>query len=102
MAKRKTKIQDEIINITIDPELLTEMKAEARKPQEQRDRERDDFMREIYGMGGNHGVTGMVLGDLMRSVGCKDIPVATTKKSDDTTTAPVKKPGRFDDIIDII
>jgi len=88
-TKRKPKTY-EPINITIDPELLAEMRAEASKSPEQQIKERDEFLNMIYDGGISH---------LMRMK--TELSQSTTKQSDDqpVTTAPVKKPGRFDGII---
>jgi hypothetical protein len=83
MAKRKPKTY-EPINITFDPELLAEMKAEAAKSPEQRIKERDEFLNTFYDMGINK------LMELKSEISKPSV--------EPEPTAPVKKPGRFDDI----
>ena len=86
MAKRKPKTY-EPINITIDPELLAEMQAEARKSPEQQIKERDEFLDTFFDMG---------ISRLMEMK--SEISKPVTADEPTATTAPVKKPGRFDDI----
>jgi len=84
MAKRKPKTY-EPINITIVPELLAEMRADAAKSPEQQIKERDEFLNAFYDMG---------ISKLM------DMKAEISHNPDESaTTTPVKKPGRFDDII---
>jgi len=83
----RKKRSDEKINITIDPELLAEMQAEARKSPEQRIKERDEFLNTFYDMG---------ISRLMEMK--SEISKPVTADEPTATTAPVKKPGRFNDI----
>jgi hypothetical protein len=77
----------EPINITIDPEILAEMRAEAAKPEEQRIKERDEFLNMLYDSG------------ISKLMDMKSEISPSKKQSDEPPTAPTKKPGRFDDII---
>jgi hypothetical protein len=84
MAKRKPKTY-EPYSITIDPELLSEMHAEAAKSPEQHAKERDEFLNAFYDMGINK------LMEMKSEISKPSV--------EPEPTAPVKKPGRFDDIL---